>query len=227
MIDVVLLEPESPGNIGSIARVMKNFGFLRLVIVNPKCNHLDSMAIKMSMHGKDILENASVMGDFGNYDYLVATSARLGRDYNITRSPLTAEKFATRISEFKDTRVGLLIGRESSGLTNAEIEKCDFLVNIPASEEYNTLNISHALTVILYEIYKNWNDNDRLIPIGDDEKRVILDRVNSILDKVHFTTADKRETQIKFWKRLLGKSFLTKRESYAMLGFLKKIDDRL
>ena len=65
MLAVVLVEPETPGNIGSVARVMKNFGVKRLLLVNPKCNHLDGEAYGRAMHARDILKAAVVVKNFG------------------------------------------------------------------------------------------------------------------------------------------------------------------
>lgn len=230
MIDIILVEPEHPGNVGSVARVMKNFGFTGLVLINPCCDIFCDEALKRSKHAQDNLKTAvNISYDtLQDYDYLVATTARLGSEENINRIPLTPSQFAEKCSMFdENSKVGLLIGRESIGLTNEEIGMCDFTVSIPANDDYNTLNISHALAVLLYELYKTLSVSDKIEsitpPASGHEKRIIVQRMHLVLDLLPFSTPEKRETQAKFWKRLVGRSFLTKKEAYILLGFLRKV----
>ena len=101
MISVILIEPETPGNIGAIARVMKNFEFNELVLINPKCKHLSKEALDRSTHAKSILKKAKVkkINYLKQFDYLIATTAKLGTDYNIPRSPITPEQLGDKLSK--------------------------------------------------------------------------------------------------------------------------------
>jgi tRNA C32,U32 (ribose-2'-O)-methylase TrmJ len=103
---------------------------------------------------------------------------------------------------------------------------CDFIVNIPTSKEYAALNISHAAAIVFYELFKEqavkaMDEKYRLA--GKEEKQLILGLIEKLLDKTGFSTKEKKETQRRVWKRLVGKSFMTKREAYALIGFLKKL----
>lgn len=227
MISVVLIEPENAGNVGAICRVMKNFALKSLVIVNPKCDVESGEAIARSKHAKDVLENAKVGGFemLDGFDYLVGTTALIGSDYNIPRSPLMPFEFAKLVSD-KNGKIGLLIGREGNGLTNEEIMRCDFIVTIPASPEYGTLNVSHACAVLFYELYKERGIKEmeeRFEVASKVDKEQILKMVEDILSKMEFSTDDKADTQRKVWRRLVGKSMLTKREAFALMGFLRKM----
>ncbi len=226
MIAVVLIEPKTSGNIGAVARVMLNFNLKNLILVNPKCNHLNPEAIRRAKHAKSILKNSEIV-DFSylkKFDYLIGTTAKLGRDYNIPRSPLLPEHLAEKIKGKKE-KVAILFGREDSGLTNKEILACDFIINIPASK-YSTLNLSHAAAIIFYELFKEQGKKElaKKIPsITKKEKEIILKLINAKLNKMPFATNQKRETQRRLWKRIIGKAMLTKREAFALLGFLRKI----
>src|SRR3989338_2234783 len=113
MTSIILVEPETEGNIGAVARVMKNFDFEELILINPKANHLGREALDRATHAKDILKKAKVK-DFSylkKFDYLIGTTAMLGSDYNIPRSPLTQEQLAEKVSKVKG-KIGILIGRE-------------------------------------------------------------------------------------------------------------------
>jgi tRNA/rRNA methyltransferase len=226
MITFVLVEPENSGNIGAIARAMKNFAFEKLVLINPKAEHLNDEALNRASHAKDILKRALVK-DFKyleTFDYLVATSALLGSDYNIPRNAINPEELAQIMP--KKGNIAILIGRESSGLRNEEIKKCDFIVTIPSSRKYGTLNASHASCILMYELFKKSKKkktNDQLNPAKKHDKDVLLKKIDEVLDSMEFSTKEKKETQKILWKRLVGKSFLSRRELFAMFGFFKKV----
>jgi len=227
MITIILIEPEHPGNVGAVCRLMKNFGLDKLVLIDPKCDHRSSEAIARSKHAKDILDNAIVekVEQLKNFDYLVATTAQLGSDYNIPRSPLTPEQLAGKMKDIKGN-IAIVFGREGTGLTNEEIKLCDFTVTIPSSTEYPALNLSHSVGIILYEIFKVNEDkkiNDHIIPISKNDKDQLLKMVDQILDKLEFATEEKKDTQKTVWKKVIGKSMMTKREAFALMGFLRKL----
>ncbi|MFW5852562.1 MAG: RNA methyltransferase, partial [Nanoarchaeota archaeon] len=144
-IDIVLVEPEIAGNIGAVARVMKNFGFNSLVLVNPKCDPKSSEAVCRAKNAQDVLENLRTVGSIDelSYNHKIGTTGKLGSDYNISRSPTTPSEFAEDIPSGK---TGIFFGRESHGLTNEEIVMMDFLLTIPSNPEYPILNLSHAVT---------------------------------------------------------------------------------
>jgi len=227
MLSVILLESETPGNVGSIARVMKNFSMTNLVLINPKCNHLANEAKSRATKARSILKNAKIISwkDIKKYDYVIGTTSMLGTDYNIPRSPITPEELAVKLSD-KKGNIALLFGREGSGLKNKEILECDFIITIPASKKYPVMNISHAVAIVLYEIFrksKKVKVADHISPISYKEKEIIMNKIDGILNRMPFQTKSKRETQRKLWVRIIGKAMLTKREAFSLLGFLDKI----
>jgi len=227
MITVVLIEPEHPGNIGSVARVMANFGIRELVLIHPKCK-INSDTRRLAKNANYIIDKAKVNGFsiLGKFDYLVGTTSKLGTDYNIPRSPMTPDQLAGKLKGIKSKKIALILGRESEGLRNNEVKLCDFMVTIPTSRNYKALNVSHALAVLLYEIYKEKNTKEMLkpyTPISGKEKEQILKLLREAMKKMDFSNEKKKETQMKVWKRMVTKSFMTKREAYALMGFLKKI----
>ncbi|MBU1031280.1 MAG: RNA methyltransferase [Nanoarchaeota archaeon] len=228
MISIVLVEPENQGNIGAIARLIANFEFEKLILINPKCK-IEEEAYNRAKHAQKILKKAKI-SDFSKlkkFDYLIGTTAKLGSDYNIPRCPVTPEQLAEKISKLeKKTKIAILFGREGTGLTNEELKMCDFTVTIPGSENYPTLNLSHAVGIILYELFKKLSGDKRTVHIKSVSKRE-KDQIEKmfieVLDKMTFSTPEKKETQKIVWKKIFGKSFLTKREAFAVMGFLKKL----
>ena len=229
MIEVILIETESAENLGSIARVMKNFDFKHLTLINPKIKKNNEKALIVAKHAKDILKRAKVEGFsyLNGFDYLIGTTAILGTDYNIPRNAISAEQLALKLSETnKNIKIGLLIGREGSGLNNKEVDMCDVLATIPASKKYTTLNVSHAVSIILYELFKKMKKDNSVSHIKSATRKelgIINQYFGKILDKAEFSTKEKKEMQRKAWRRVFGKAMLTKREAFSVMGFFRKL----
>jgi len=225
-LSVILYGPEQPGNVGAVARVMKNFGLKDLVLISPACDHLCSDARNRAKHAQDVLEKAVVGKSslLDKFDLVVATSGKLGSDYNVPRIPLTPEQLRGTLSS-KKGRIALLFGRESHGLTNDEMKKADILVTIPTNEKYPVLNLSHAVGILLYELTKGANDRSERYPLANRRQKEELSKLlESRLGEMRFSTDDKRETQRRVWKRVFA--LLTAREAQALLGFFKKLPKR-
>ena len=224
MISIVLYEPENPGNIGAVARAMANFNFKNLVLINPKCSHLHQDARNRAKHAQDILQKTKVLQSLKSFDYIIATTAKLGTDYNIPRSPLTPCKLAEIINP--KNNVAILFGPESSGLSNKLVLESDFVVTIPASKKYSAMNLSHAVSIICYELFKKnakQTITSNFISASKKEKEQMMKLLKKLLNQVKFKTKEKKQTQVKIWKRIFGKSFMTKRESFAVMGFFRKL----
>ncbi len=227
MISIILIEPETSGNVGAIARSMGNFGVKNLILINPKCK-IDSDARCRAKNANHILDKIKIRTErvLKNFDFIIGSTAKLGKDYNIPRSPLTPAQLAETLKKVKNKKIAIILGRESLGLNNKEIQMCDFIVSIPTSKKYRTMNISHALTIILYEIFKEKNTEELIkpfTPMSAKEKHRILELLDIAMKKMSFETEEKRKTQRKVWKRMITKSFMTRREAFALMGFLKKI----
>ena len=224
MISIILIGTESSENLGAVCRVMKNFGFTNLILIKPKCDVNDIKAEIVSRHAVDVLHKAKIMKRMPRLDYLIGTTAKIGRDYNIPRTPLTPKEAVGKINKIKNKKVGIIFGPESSGLNNKIINKCDFIIKIPASD-YGTLNLSHAVAIILYELFKsNKKVNFGIEQAGLTEKKVLEKKFNNIAEKLF--SKDRLKIEKQMWKRLIGKATLSKREAFTLLGFLSKLEQK-
>lgn len=156
-----MVEPQHDLNVGYVARIMKNFGLGELYMVNPRYN--EEEAVRFAVHGKDVLEGVRVVSMNAlrsKFDLLVGTTAiRATSRLNILREDISPEQLASILSNTIPGRdTCLILGRESSGLTNSELAMCDLVTVVDTRTEYQTLNISHALGILLYEI-------SRVIPL--------------------------------------------------------------
>jgi len=228
-VRVILLEPESAGNIGSVARAMKNFGQNDLWIINPK-TPIDIQARALAMHGFDILSSAKIMNHLDRaltgIDTVVATSSVTAKSStNIARTAITPRELAFALSSTQGN-VAVIFGRESSGLTNQEIESCDLLVTIPASRAYNVLNLSTAVSIILYEVFQQERRSNELTLATNTAKQKLLEQFE-LLVNLSGTHVHRRKLAIRAFRNITSRSFLSKREASLLIGVFRKAASRL
>jgi tRNA/rRNA methyltransferase len=227
-IRVILLEPETSGNVGSIARSMSNFDLRELWIVNPKAQ-LDGDARAYAMHGLEVVESARIVATLSeavkDVDIVVGTSAVLARSpSNLSRVPITPQQLAERVGGARGT-LGIVFGRESTGLNNRELEACDFIVTIPASPDYNVLNIASAATIIFYEIFNNRNNRQVELASQASKQRIMLE-FGRLIGKCGLQPHRQRLTQRAF-RNVISRSFISKREASLLMGVLRKSNSKL
>jgi TrmH family RNA methyltransferase len=221
---IILVEPKNPGNIGAIARAMMNFDVDKLYLVNP-CE-MDNVCYARAMHATKILDDAKTFSCFEdavkNLDYLVATSSIESKtDKRHLRNPLLLEDFAEKVPEVEG-KVGLVFGREDYGLFNEEIAACDIMLKIPTSESYPSLNLSHAVTIVLYSLYlKKAYIPKRRRPMGPLEKKKLYQFFGQLLDDIDYPQHKKEHTKIMF-KRIMGRAMPSKWEYHTLMGVFSK-----
>jgi tRNA/rRNA methyltransferase len=221
---IILVEPKNSGNIGAVARAMMNFNVDKLYLVNP-CE-LDSVCYARAMHATKILDDAKTFSCFEdavkNLDYLVATSSIESKtDKRHLRNPLLLEDFAEKVSEVEG-KIGLVFGREDYGLFNEEIATCDIMLKIPTCESYLSLNLSHAVTIVLYSLYlKKASIPKRRRPMGSLEKKKLYEFFGQLLDDIDYPPHKKEHTKIMF-KRIMGRAMPSKWEYHTLMGVFSK-----
>lgn len=229
MLSLCLIGIQNEGNLGAIARVMKNFGAEELILIDTKINPLSKTALDRASHAADILKNArreTGFGVFKSYDLIIGTTANIGGIYNIPRLPLTPRQLGEQLRSHPKKNLLLVLGREDRGLSNDELARCDVLVSIPASKTYPVMNVSHAAAVVLYEFFGAMSEQTSVSHItsaSHKELEQTLKLANESIAALSFHTDIKTRTQERLWKKIIFKSFLTKRETFALMGFFKKL----
>jgi len=241
---VVLVRPESAGNVGFLSRIMKNFNFKDLVVFNPieSAERIVSHEAQgFAMHGRDVLLGADIIEikdeaehiiEFEKFikkfDLVIATTAKGKRYTNVKRLALFPADLNIPISK-EPLKIAILFGKESRGLTNEEIELSDINLRIPTGNQYPTLNLSHAAGIILYEIFKKINvinigRGENPVLLADKEDRIILYKfINLLLEKVK--TKDFKIEQSYFaFKNIFERAFMSKKELSLIIGLFSKLD---
>ena len=242
--EIVLVSPETAGNIGSIARVMKNFNFKNLIIFNPietVEKILSYQTQGFAMAAKDILLNSEIItidnqknhiSELKNYlkkfDLVIATTAKGKRYTNIKRLAIFPEDLSIPYSK----NIAILFGKESRGLTNEEIKLADIVLRIPTGNEYPALNLSHACAIILYELFKKIN----VVKIGRGEKPVLLadkeDRnllysfVKDLIEKLKIRSYKEENVYLAF-QNIFERALMSKKELSLITGLFSKLNSVL
>jgi tRNA (cytidine32/uridine32-2'-O)-methyltransferase len=152
-IRIVLVNTSHPGNIGGVARAMKNMGLHRLYLVAPR-DYPNEQAVWRAASANDVLDTAIVVPTLhdaiGDCQFVVGTSARNRR---IPWPLMDARQCAQRMAVASgQEQVAVLFGREDRGLTNEELKVCNLHLNIPTSEAYSSLNLAMAVQIVAYEL---------------------------------------------------------------------------
>jgi len=154
----ILIKPQLGENIGASARSLKNFGFSKLNIVSPKQSWPNSKAKATSVGAFDVIKKAKIFNNtkdaIAEYDVIISLSARK-RDIN--KKHISIKQFLKIVKESQKKNIGLMFGPEASGLSNQDLSLSNYVLQIPTSKNFKSLNLSHSLTLISYEIFKILN----------------------------------------------------------------------
>jgi tRNA/rRNA methyltransferase len=231
---VVLVEPLYEGNVGSVARAMKNFGFHDLALVKP-CK-IEDFGSAMASHARDVLQMARTFASLpealAGADLVVGTTGkRLDEAQHHLRLHLrvpcqSPRELAGKL-QAKVGTVALLLGREDCGLNSEELALCDMLVSIPTSSEYPVMNLSHSAAVIFYELSQDESADYSKVEMASGESLALLqEKTRSLLAEVSYPVHKVEFMQLML-RRILGRAELTQREARTLLGLIKRIRWRI
>jgi len=225
------MEPMYEGNVGSVARSMKNFGFHDLILVNP-CK-IEDFGSAMASHARDVLQmsrNFSSLPEALQGANLVVgtTGKRLVEEQHHLRLhlrvPCLTPFMLAKKLQGKEGTVALVLGREDCGLNSQELAICDMVVSIPTSSEYPVMNLSHAAAILFYELSRV--ENGRVEMASPESLELLGYRSRSLLEEVSYPE-HKMEFAVLMLRRILGRAELTEREARTLLGLIKRIRWRI
>ena len=229
-IAVAVVDPETPGNVGTIARGMKNFGLSELYLVDPPKLDPDGEAYGFAGHAReDVLPNAEAV----TFDYLVenfytvGTTAITNEDatkhvrYPFLRPGELAEEL-----DGLDTTACIVFGRERVGLSNEEFARLDRVCSIPADDEYPVLNLAQAATIVLYELRaltvgETQHPEDPHERANEHEIEGLYETFDDYLHDVGHPE-EKIEKTNRLFRRLIARGQPTGREARTLRGVLRR-----
>ena len=189
----ILVKPQLGENIGACARSMKNFGFSNLNIVSPKFAFPNHKTRVTAVGAFNVINKAKVFNTtldaVDNFDIVISLSARR-RDIN--KKHITMKDFLHILKKKRNTKIGLMFGPEASGLSNADLSFSNYILQIPTSKKFKSLNLSHSVTLICYEIFKSIKNNTfnkigKKIKISSKSKvSLLVNHLIKLLEKKYF-----------------------------------------
>ena len=233
-IQIVLVETSHPGNIGSVARAMKNMGLAKLALINPKkFPHQDATAL--AGNATDLLDNAQVFDSIQTAvkgsKVIYATSAR---DRTIEWPILSAKDAAEEIQDLvnNNIEVSIIFGREDRGLTNEELQLANKHLIIPAHPDYPVLNIAMSTQVICYEIYQaaqnhsveSWQDFPEYT---SEELNHLIQHFNETVQALDLVDPKNPKQIMTRMERMFRRLYPDQMEGNFRRGFLKAINKRI
>ena len=231
-INIILLGTSHPGNIGSTARAMKVMGLRNLILVNPKqfpSNEANSLAVGC----QDILKRTKVVDNISKA--LKSSEINIGcssRKRKVNFPILTIDECIDLISQNPNKNISALFGNEQSGLSNQELLICDYLVSIPTFKEYKSLNLSAAVQIFTYELFKKSigeikrpGNTHKLATTK--EKSYFFSQFINLLTKTKFITEKNTKSLTKKIHILFNKAGLDRDEVNILLGIISSINKKI
>jgi TrmH family RNA methyltransferase len=243
----VLVEPREPGNIGAAARAIKNMGFRNLCLVQPP-PEMSEEGRWFARNAHDVLESAEIYESFKeairDKAVVVGTTRREGKRRGVI---LPVEQGTARIRDIAiKNKVAILFGREAQGLNNNEVDECGFLIKIKSSSIQPSLNLSHAVLLIAYELAKHDQETvdtsgkfgrkklDNSILIDDlkthEEIAPLYDKISRVLELLEYIPRGDRNLMkniIVNLKHFIGRAGMTEKELNIIQTLCTQIEKKV
>jgi tRNA/rRNA methyltransferase len=237
-IRIVLVEPAGALNVGSVARVMKNMGLGQLVLVNPQCDRLGSEARLMAVRAADVLESAQEVETLAEaLQGCVKAIATSGRDRATFTTAIETPRLA--LPWLLDAPSALIFGREDSGLTNAEMNHAQRLLQIPSTDAYPSLNLAQAVAICCYELSSAQASGTLQANVGSpstslshpsplqlaplDDLEGYYHHLESLLLEIGYFYPDTAPSRMEKFRKLLNRAYPTISEVAMLRGILRQM----
>ena len=231
-VQFVLFKPQLPENIGACARALKNFNFTKLKIVSPKISFPNEKVYSTSVGAKDIINSSKIYNSLEeaikDANCVIATSSRVRKkNYKyLTFQQLKKINFKKKIA--------IIFGPEASGLTNNELSYANYLIKIPTNSNFQSLNISHCVIILCYEIFKILNKRSINLSLKDKHKLINKKDLNKFvdflvhsLDQIGFLQPNhKRKSMIQNMRSIFHKMNLSDKEMRILLGIFTSLKSK-
>jgi TrmH family RNA methyltransferase len=227
-LSIVLVGTSHPGNIGAVARAMKTMGLRRLLLVNPQ-RFPSADATARAAGADDVLHESGVFADLGEalvgHDWVVATSARRR---HLDWLALGPREFAARVASGSMQRVAVVFGRESSGLSNEELDLCHAVIRIPTDPDFRSLNVASAVQLVGYELLMHGVPappaSDRppaAAPVSHEEMEGLYRHLFDALCDIGYVDASEPRYVMRRLRRMLGRTRPDRAELNILRGILQ------
>ena len=228
----ILARPQMGENIGSVARAIKNFNITNLRIVNPRCDWPNQKALATSVGAKDILESSkiynSIEKSIGDLDLVFASTSRIRK---VNKKIISILDLKTKIK--KKQKIGIIFGPEASGLSNDELSCADYLVKIPSSKQFSSINLSHSAIIFCFQIFQCFSNKKVSYSSTYKSSVATKSQVNKFLKfiihrlekKGFLQPAHKKKSMIRNINNIFHRLNLSEQEIRILLGIFSTLNE--
>jgi len=230
-ISIVLVEPQGPINVGSVCRCMMNFGCSDLRLVNPCPEYRSLDARQMALKAESILNLAPVFPTLqqalADCHLAFGTTRRFGKYRDTFLTP--EQGAANALSRPCGSRVAFVFGREDRGLHTSELDLCQFFITIPTVSAYPSMNLSHAVSLMLYELRKGTMEDTKVtrddqVPASASDVENMFTHMRRTLLEAEYLDFQNPDHVLRAFRRLFGRTGLSDREVRILQGLWSRID---
>jgi tRNA/rRNA methyltransferase len=235
-VRVVLVRPHYAGNLGSVARVMRNFGLADLVLVAPYARPPDLEARRLATHGLAVLDAARIVPELGDAladcALALATSSLTSGIARRGMIGTAAEQMPKLLAAAADGPVGLVFGPEPHGLSNEEIGRCHGLVHVPVDPEFPSLNLAQAVAICCYELRKAYSaaaaaanpaDTHAAKVASHAEQERMFEHLREAFAAVGYLFGGRSDSLMHAVRQFLGRANPTPQEVKLMHGLARQL----
>lgn len=231
-IAIILNRPKYSGNIGSVARCARNMAVKELIVVDPA--EIDGEEIrKMATHAAcDVVENIryvpSLREALEPFQFIVGTTGRAGGS-NLRRSMVSSTDLAEALAPLSgNNRIALVFGSEDRGLTNEDLQLCNLIVTIPVAESFRSINLSHAVMIICYELfsYRGTEQSGARTPrlASSAEVEAMYGSLQEMFLKIDFINAENPDYWMVAVRNLFSRTRLFSRDVNIIRGICRQVE---
>jgi tRNA/rRNA methyltransferase len=228
-ISIVLYKPKYAGNVGSVARAAKNMGIRNIIVAGAAPLDTEEMNTRSTHLAADIVAQIKYIDDIGEalgcFNFIVGTTARLGRARGPFLSPRAIAEKVVDLSQ--KNKVALLFGPEDTGLSNDELRYCHAVVTIPTSKEFRSLNLSHAVMILCYEIFSASGEPGVEVPPKlalSSELEGMHAQIKELLSGIEFLNPENPDYWMMYLRRFFTRSGLLSREVKIIRGICRQLE---
>ncbi len=230
-LSIILNKPKHSGNIGSVARCAKNMGIQNVIVVSPLNTDREKIEQLATHFAMDIVEKIkyfdSLAEALSTFQYVVGTTGRSG-DTSLKRSMVYPAIMAEKVADVSQkNEVALVFGPEDRGLTNDELKYCDMLVKIPTSDDLKSINLSHAVMIICYEIFTAAFDKSTLFTpkfATVSETEAMYDHLKEMFLQIGFIKKQDPDYWMTNVRRLFSRTKLLAKDIKIIRGICHQIE---
>ena len=225
-IVIVLKKPRYPENIGAAARAICNMGFSRLILVDPEDPDMERIRKTATHESSAIVDSIEIVASteeaLENVEYVVGTTARLGKQRRKASSPSTIAPHLVSLSQ--ENRIAILFGPEDRGLENSDIAHCDSLIHIPTFG-FSSINLAQAVMVVSYELNVARNEAKTSIPrlAGKRELSEMFRSMEETFSDIAFVNPEKPDYYVNAFRDFFSRIMPRSKDVVVIRTLLSKI----